>query len=1058
MDLRDQLQTTLSDKYTIERELGGGGMSRVFVADELRLGRKVVVKVLSPELAAGLSAERFEREIRVAASLQQANIVPVLAAGDTNGLPYYSMPYVEGESLRARLASGPLPVKDVLRILGDVARALAYAHERGIVHRDIKPDNVLLSGGTAVVTDFGIAKAISASRTQSGNATLTQLGTSLGTPAYMSPEQAVGDPDIDQRADIYAFGCMAYELLAGHPPFSGRTPQRVLAAHVNEEPQNVAEFRADAPASLCELTMRCLAKDAPARPQSAAEIVAVLDASASSGAGEALPPILIGGPRVLRRVLLMYLAAVIVVAVLAKAAIVVIGLPDWVFPGALIAMALGLPAILFTAYAQRVTHRLLVATPKFTPGGTASVAPQGTMATIAVRASPHLSWRRTTFAVASVVGAFVAVVGVFMLLRALGIGPSASLLAAGRLPTRAPVIIADFRTSRADTSVGTVVTEAVRANLAQSSSITLIPPTSVAGTLRRMQLAPTTPVTTDIARQIAAREGVKAVVDGDVTGLGSGYVINVRLISADSATVLASYQATVDGPKELIDGVDRLARKLRGKIGESMKSVQASPPLARVTTSSLEALKLYTEGSRAHDVAADYRTAVPLLRRAVAIDSNFAMAWRKLAAALRNDGSPIASDSAIEHAFRLRSRLNDEERYLTEGYYYTSGPGLDRRKAIAAYQAVLDLGDSSYVALNNLALVYSSLRQRARAESLYKLAARRDSSTLLARTNLMNVLWDEGKMAEANALAVELLRRQPKNPAAVGRALQAAYLNGDTATALRMVDSILKTKDSPARAMATNFRGAYEMLHGQIRAAERDLFAPDSATTPNSPKAINRALVMTFDDVFFRHDSARAVMRLDSLAASPAIAQLPRTNSFRAAIAQGYADVGRPDRARPILVQFTAALKDSVEILRAWPMMHTLMADVALAEKRPRDAIVQTRMSDSLPDGPASNVPVSTLLGLARAFDLAGQSDSAVVMLEKFISTPSGSRMQIDARFMAATQKRLGELYESRGDRVKAASHYAQFVSLWQRADPELQPSVQDVKRRLSRLSDSERK
>jgi len=268
MDLREQLQATLATSYTLERELGGGGMSRVFVADETRLGRKVVVKVLSPELAAGISAERFEREIKLAASLQQANIVPVLSAGDTGGVPYYTMPFVEGEGLRARLRShGALPIGEAVSVLRDVARALAYAHERGIVHRDIKPDNVLLSGGAAVVTDFGIAKAISASRTASGDATLTQLGTSIGTPAYISPEQAAGDPDIDHRADIYSFACMAYEMLTGQPPFTNRTPQRLMAAHMGEAPQSVLELRPDTPSALAAMVMRCLEKDASARPQ-----------------------------------------------------------------------------------------------------------------------------------------------------------------------------------------------------------------------------------------------------------------------------------------------------------------------------------------------------------------------------------------------------------------------------------------------------------------------------------------------------------------------------------------------------------------------------------------------------------------------------------------------------------------------------------------------------------------------------------------------------------------------------------------------------------------------
>ena len=284
-DLRSQLQASLSG-YSIERELGGGGMARVFTAIETALGRTVVIKVLSPELAAEVSSKRFAREIRLVASLQQANIVPVLTSGEVNGLPYYTMPFVEGLSLRDKLtAGGAMPIPDAVGVLRDVARALAYAHDRGVVHRDIKPENILLSGHAAVVADFGIAKAISDARTPEAvphTTTVTQAGTVIGTPAYMAPEQIAADPGIDHRADIYSFGCVAYELLTGESPFAARAGHEMLA-HVTERPTAVTDKRADCPVQIGELVMQCLEKDPDARPQSAREILAALDGATGSG-------------------------------------------------------------------------------------------------------------------------------------------------------------------------------------------------------------------------------------------------------------------------------------------------------------------------------------------------------------------------------------------------------------------------------------------------------------------------------------------------------------------------------------------------------------------------------------------------------------------------------------------------------------------------------------------------------------------------------------------------------------------------------------------------------
>src|SRR5437868_11968082 len=253
-------------------------MARVFVARDESLGREIVVKVLPPELTYAFSAARFAREIKLAAALQEPHIVPVLTAGQTaGGYPYFTMPFVRGQSLRERILKGPVPLAESLAILRDVASALAYAHRQGIVHRDIKPENILLSEGTAVVTDFGIAKAVQAARKEAAPE-ITQPGDNVGTPMYMAPEQAASDPATDQRADIYAWGVVAYELISGKHPFAGHTsPQDLLAAQMSDTPRPLTDTNSRVARSIANLVMRCLAKRAALRPANGAELLAALN-------------------------------------------------------------------------------------------------------------------------------------------------------------------------------------------------------------------------------------------------------------------------------------------------------------------------------------------------------------------------------------------------------------------------------------------------------------------------------------------------------------------------------------------------------------------------------------------------------------------------------------------------------------------------------------------------------------------------------------------------------------------------------------------------------------
>ncbi|MGH7582701.1 MAG: protein kinase domain-containing protein [Gemmatimonadales bacterium] len=283
MSSLETIQAALADRYQVERELGQGGMATVYLALDLKHHRKVAIKVLREDLAASMGASRFLREIEIAAQLQHPNILPLLDSGEANGLLYYVMPYVNGQSLRERIdREGELPVHEGARLIGEVVDALVEAHEHGVVHRDIKPDNVMLAGRHALVTDFGVAKAISEA---TGRNTVTTLGVAVGTPTYMSPEQAAADPHVDHRSDIYSVGVMAYEVLTGQPPFTGSTPQQVLAAHVTQEPQAITLRRPAIPPALEAVIMRCLAKRPADRWQTATELHAALEPFATPSVG-----------------------------------------------------------------------------------------------------------------------------------------------------------------------------------------------------------------------------------------------------------------------------------------------------------------------------------------------------------------------------------------------------------------------------------------------------------------------------------------------------------------------------------------------------------------------------------------------------------------------------------------------------------------------------------------------------------------------------------------------------------------------------------------------------
>ncbi len=1045
-DLRATLEQALGSQYAIERELGGGGMSRTYLARETALNRQVVVKVLAPELLAGISIERFRREVLTAAALQHPHVVPVLTAGDAEGLPWFTMPYVDGNSLRQRLEARGVSTTEAVSILRDVARALAYAHGRGIVHRDIKPDNVLLSEGSATVTDFGIAKALNAARTDAGqNATLTQAGTSIGTPTYMAPEQALGDPDTDHRADIYAFGVMAYEMLAGKPPFQGSNPSKILAAHLGEQAQPLGALAPDCPPVLAELVMQCLEKDPDRRPQEAGQLARVLDTVTTSGSGSTVPTILRGGQLPIAKALALWIVATVLVIVTAWAAREVIGLPDWVLPGAAGVMFAGLPVLLATYYVQRTTHRAFT----MTPGSTSPN--QGTMATLALKASPHLSWKRAWTGGAMAVGGFAILVIGFMVLRAFGIGPMGSLQGKGIFGANEKLVVADFRSPSTDSTLGMTVAEALRTDLAQSTSLDVLTRVALRDELTLMRRPAEARIPYDLAREIAQRAGVKAVLDGEVTQLGSGYVISASLMGTLDGKQLATFREVADNEDALIGAIGKLGKSVRERAGESLKEIQATRELERVTTGSLAALRKYVEAERLASEENAEERAIPLLEEAIQIDSTFAMAWRKLAVLLANLGLQRDRQlAALSKAYQYRQNLTDEERFLTEGSYFNGGPEPDRQKALAAYDAALQLDSTNGTALNNSAIILMDLGRWDEAEVRARKASELDRTFSAAFLNRIRSQVHNGQAPAVLDSTYALMEKKlPESTMLPPMRSIVAWGSGDVVAADSLARLSTNTAPSPSVAQGSAATVAsLEELQGRLAESRRwrakasrigaQRFGPADAE-------LRAGLDSAEFILFHRGDREQALAVIaatrrrfpfDSVAPS----ERPwGTLSFLGGMA---GDAALVREARQGFERDQTSENPDVASQRLW-----FEVDLAMAEKRWDDARSRLAELARLPQ----YLEREGALTRGLVADRLGEPDSAIAAYGQFVDTRNLG-IGVDSYWRPQSLLRLGELYEGKGDTANAIDFYGRFVELWKDAEPAQQAKVREIRERIAKL------
>lgn len=718
-----------------------------------------------------------------------------------------------------------------------------------------------------------------------------------------------------------------------------------------------------------------------------------------------------------------------------------LGLPEWVMPFAFILLMIGLPIVLVTAFVQRGLKRRVAPGPAEEGDGSEGAA------AIATSGAAHvMTWRRASLGGVGAALVFTLVAGAWALMRSMGIGPAGTLVARGVLDERDVILLADFENATDDPGLSGVITEALRVDLSQSGAVRLADGGFVSGALARMELSSDTPVTGALAREIGQREGLKALVTGEIARAGIGYSLTARVERPDTGEILVSHRESARDSTRLLNAIDDLSKRIRERIGDPLRSLAATPPLAQVTTSNLEALRKFTESVRLPD--ADIQRSIQLLEEAVALDSTFASAWRSLGILLQNYGAqPGRAMDATRRAFELRDRLTRSEREAIEVMYYLNVT-YEPRRAIPVFEATIAREPDNHVPLVNIGEAYRNLGDLETALGWYRRALEIDSTQSIALMNVAQVSTTLGDFDTAESTS-DLLDRYGHLPYGNWHRAIAAWgrLDYDTAEPLmrRVRDAVV---GSPFLLATTT--GALGRIAGtRGRLADQRRLLREAAEVQAEAGVAVEALRVSIESAMSSSLASGSPRRTDldaALASYPLEAMDPVERPYLE-LADAYALLGFASEARDLLAEFDrTAPEDFARGLRFRRQM--TVGDIALAEGRFDDAIQALRQSASRPQ------EIEPAARLARAFDAAGRPDSARAYYARYVESSHWLRLQSDPEFLAPSLERLADLEAEAGDLEAAARRYATFVELWADADPELQPRVARAQRRLQEIYD----